>query len=494
MARPVGEELARNPTAISRPKGGWFARIWTQRAGSVAGNLATPEKIYLDHANPFTIWVAGLRQPHCSGQLKVSSNAFTVWTKAGFEAAADPLVPTVVADSGLESVIDPLPAGVFEEGNAGGQDDHEMISGEDPLQKTGAVEPVGKPTVELPAHCFTIWTTAQALDCQVVHAENSSESSLIGIQCNNAFTLWTDGRYNSKEPTGSVSSGVDGDCIAGEAGEDLPGPVAAEKPSTGRVGNLVAMAALFLLLIGAMFVISAKNKEVSDIKFGALEEKKEMNGKINDLKHDKQELKAVITAAKENHAKESTALQTQLNQLEAHRAAEKQAAIEFAKLNQIRARAEQEGLKKALNIAQADSDQARNDAKKAQAELEQEMKRRVPIEKELNEARKAVARLGEKMDLDAQKMAQAGKALEEARAQMTAGKSQLEQSEKKSAQLAAEVKKLKAQVDDLKTSPAQPPAPTQPPESKPGPAPDPVPEAEPKESPKDKPDKGPINV
>ena len=77
---------------------------------------------------------------------------------------------------------------------------------------------------------------------------------------------------------------------------------------------------------------------------------------------------------------------------------------------------------------------------------------------------------------------------------MTAGKSQLEQSEKKSAQLAAEVKKLKAQVDELKSSPAQPPAPTQLPESKPGPAPDPVPEAEPKESPKDKPDKGPINV
>ena len=33
MARPVGEEEDNVPKAISRPEGGWFARIWDERNG-----------------------------------------------------------------------------------------------------------------------------------------------------------------------------------------------------------------------------------------------------------------------------------------------------------------------------------------------------------------------------------------------------------------------------------------------------------------------------
>ncbi|MED5586376.1 MAG: hypothetical protein VYB61_08480 [Verrucomicrobiota bacterium] len=495
MARPVGEELARNPTAISRPKGGWFARIWTQRAGSVAGNLAAPEKICLDHANPFTIWAAGLRQPHGSGQLTVSSNAFTVWTKAGSDAAADPLVSTVAADSGLEPAIDPLPAGVFEEGNAGGKDDHEVISGEDPLQQTGAVEPVGKPTVELPAHCFTIWTSAQALDCQVVHAENSSESSLIGIQCNNAFTLWTDGRYNSKEPTGSVSSGVDSDCIAGEVGEDLPGPVEAEKSSKGKVGNLVAMAALFLLLIVAMFVISAKNKEVSDIKFGALEEKKEMNGKINDLKHDKQELKAVIL---EEHER-SGGLAKELEKLKSDfAAAQEQSAQESAALqkrgDQLALSLEQTrdmlgDSKKQLLRENAAREELENGRKVLMLELKEEKKKLAGMAKDLEDARQTLVELGKLESLMEKKIAETSKALQEAQEKMASDRVRYEQSEKKNAQLAGEVTRLKAKVEDMLKSgqPEKSPSPEKSEPTQP-------PEAPKKEEGGEKPDKGPINV
>ena len=91
-------------------------------------------------------------------------------------------------------------------------------------------------------------------------------------------------------------------------------------------------------------------------------------------------------------------------------------------------------------------------------------------------------------------MSETSKSLQEAKAKMATDQIRVEQSEKKAAQLAAEVKKLKAQVDELKSNPAQPPAPTKPPESKPGPEQNPAPEVEPKEAPKEKPDKGPINV
>ena len=56
MARSVGENIEKNPTAISRPEGGWFARIWNERSKS--------EKllISLDRSEAFTVWVRSIEK------------------------------------------------------------------------------------------------------------------------------------------------------------------------------------------------------------------------------------------------------------------------------------------------------------------------------------------------------------------------------------------------------------------------------------------------
>ena len=55
MARPVGENIEKNPTAISRPEGGWFARIWNERSKSVK------HLINLGRSTPFTVWVRSIQ-------------------------------------------------------------------------------------------------------------------------------------------------------------------------------------------------------------------------------------------------------------------------------------------------------------------------------------------------------------------------------------------------------------------------------------------------
>lgn len=91
MARPVGEEEDNVPKAISRPEGGWFARIWDERNGG-------PKKmIKLGRSAPFTIWTSQdyLSINECSNISSLSeslrekelislpsSKAFTVWSKA----------------------------------------------------------------------------------------------------------------------------------------------------------------------------------------------------------------------------------------------------------------------------------------------------------------------------------------------------------------------------------------------------------------------------
>ena len=55
MARPVGENIEKNPTAISRPEGGWFARIWNERSKCVK------HLIYLGRSTPFTVWVRSIQ-------------------------------------------------------------------------------------------------------------------------------------------------------------------------------------------------------------------------------------------------------------------------------------------------------------------------------------------------------------------------------------------------------------------------------------------------
>ncbi|MEC9326889.1 MAG: hypothetical protein VYC63_03165, partial [Verrucomicrobiota bacterium] len=56
MARPVGENIEKNPTAISRPEGGWFARIWNERSKSVK------HLINLGLSEPFTVWVRSIQE------------------------------------------------------------------------------------------------------------------------------------------------------------------------------------------------------------------------------------------------------------------------------------------------------------------------------------------------------------------------------------------------------------------------------------------------
>ena len=91
MARPVGEEEDNVPKAISRPEGGWFARIWDERNGG-------PKKmIKLGRSAPFTIWTSQdyLSINECNNISSLSeslrekelislpsSKAFTVWAKA----------------------------------------------------------------------------------------------------------------------------------------------------------------------------------------------------------------------------------------------------------------------------------------------------------------------------------------------------------------------------------------------------------------------------
>ena len=50
MARPVGEEDNNEiPKAISRPEGGWFAKIWDER------KTGKRKMIKLDRSEPFTV-------------------------------------------------------------------------------------------------------------------------------------------------------------------------------------------------------------------------------------------------------------------------------------------------------------------------------------------------------------------------------------------------------------------------------------------------------
>ena len=516
MARPIGEELARNPTAISRPKGGWFARIWNQRVGLSDGNL-TGEKIHLERADPFTLWIAPRTESRPGSCLNaviatIPSRAFTLWATQGAPAnvSAQPPIDGGVVDQ----VIAPLPAGVFDE----------PVSSEGHHKELQTMQSSGDPAPIPLSRAFTLWTTAEALASPVIltvsagiarppgnapEDEAGQEPStdgdisnlglpLIRIDRCNAFTLWSNPRYMTSGNLQGLSPVVANDHTSGEERQEVPDTVGvvAEKSPMGGIARLGALAALILLLISAMFVISAKNKEISDLHNTAGFAKE----KINELKHHKQDLKALLgeeqkkgtglakelaglnsdfTAAKEQYAKESADLQEQGDQL-------------VLNLKEVRAMLEES--KKAFAQEQATRVQVESDQKALMIDLEKVTVRMAVMIKNLDDAKRVLAAFEQREDSMEKKMAETSKALDEARAQMATGKIQLEQSEKKAVQLAAEMKKFKAQIDELKAKPAQPPQSTKPPESKPEPAQDPVPEAEPKEVPKEKPDKGPINV
>ena len=68
MARPVGENIEKNPTAISRPEGGWFARIWNERSKSVK------HLINLGRSTPFTVWVRSIQDQKTVKSLNQNSS------------------------------------------------------------------------------------------------------------------------------------------------------------------------------------------------------------------------------------------------------------------------------------------------------------------------------------------------------------------------------------------------------------------------------------
>lgn len=68
MARPVGENIEKNPTAISRPEGGWFARIWNERSKSVK-HLIDPGR-----STPFTVWVSAIQDQKTVEKLNQNSS------------------------------------------------------------------------------------------------------------------------------------------------------------------------------------------------------------------------------------------------------------------------------------------------------------------------------------------------------------------------------------------------------------------------------------
>ena len=496
MARPVGEELARNPTAISRPKGGWFAKIWTQRAGSVGGNPIASEKICLSRANPFTVWIAD-SEPTLegfaldAGQPSVRSRAFTIWAKADPDYCANSLTPTEAQDSGVEHVIEPLPEGVFEDENAEELDGGEIFSPKHSFQETGGNDPEVDGFVALPAHGFTIWTTPDRLDSLPVQVKDDVGISFLEVQRNRAFTVWLDARCEPDSMRETRSSDSEGNLIDEDLGEDLPGGVLSESSSRGRVRNLLVLAALFLFLIGAMFVISDKNKEVSDL-IGAVQEQGE---KINDLKHDKKELKTLLlaehqkaaelakdlgglksdfTAAQEQSAKVSADLQERGDQLS-------------ASLDQ--ARAMLDNSKKEVIKEKAVREQLESNQKMLLTQLKEEQMKLASMSKDLEETKQDLVEMGKMESLMQKQLATVSQSLQAAQEKMGLERLRSEQSEKKNDQLAAEVVQLKAEIEKmLKSSQPDQSSPSDQLES-------PNPPKEPKkEKSEEKPDKGPLNV
>lgn len=147
MARPVGEEDNNKiPKAISRPEGGWFAKIWDERKSG------QKKMIKLGRSVPFTVWISpykigdngGLNNEPESEMIESveliklpPSKAFTIWA----------IKEKLTADT--QEIIESIPEEAF-------QDE----STEEKLNEELRLTP------------FTIWTTEQAL----------SDSRIINIQ------------------------------------------------------------------------------------------------------------------------------------------------------------------------------------------------------------------------------------------------------------------------------------------------------------------------
>ena len=152
MARPVGENIEKDPTAISRPEGGWFARIWSERSNNVK------HQIKLARSRPFTVWVSAIQDQKTVEKLNQNSSdsedhqstedailqvepislppskAFSIWTEIS---------------QNLNQQISSFPMEVFEENL--------------PDADAPPIQSDGDDSAKLNSKSFTIWITPKAL-------------------------------------------------------------------------------------------------------------------------------------------------------------------------------------------------------------------------------------------------------------------------------------------------------------------------------------------
>ena len=175
MARPVGEEDNNKiPKAISRPEGGWFAKIWDERKSG------QKKMIKLGRSVPFTVWISpykigdngGLNNEPESEMIESleliklpPSKAFTIWA----------IKEKLTADT--QEIIESIPEEAF-------QDE----STEEKLNK------------ELQLTPFTIWTTEQALsDSRIINIQLTSSNEKADNQLADVVVVKQDENGSIKE-------------------------------------------------------------------------------------------------------------------------------------------------------------------------------------------------------------------------------------------------------------------------------------------------------
>ena len=160
MARPVGEEDNNEiPKAISRPEGGWFAKIWDER------KTGERKMIKLDRSEPFTVWVDLIKlgkslstisdqKIECVEKTELiklpQSKAFSIWC----------MEQKLIADS--EELIESIPEEAF----------------------SGVLNQENRKS-EFIYNPFTIWTTGEfVLDTKILKIQLKSDNKKDGEPAN----------------------------------------------------------------------------------------------------------------------------------------------------------------------------------------------------------------------------------------------------------------------------------------------------------------------
>ena len=175
MARPVGEEDNNKiPKAISRPEGGWFAKIWDERKSG------QKKMIKLGRSVPFTVWISpykigdngGLNNEPKSVMIESveliklpPSKAFTIWA----------IKEKLTGDT--QEIIESIP--------------------EEAFQDESTKEKFNK---ELRSTPFTIWTTEQALsDSRIINIKLISSNEKADNQLADVVIVKQDENRSIKE-------------------------------------------------------------------------------------------------------------------------------------------------------------------------------------------------------------------------------------------------------------------------------------------------------